>query len=250
MVCLVARFEAAQDADGVLDGRLADQHRLEAPLERRVLFDALAVLVESRRADHAQLTAGQHRLEHVAGVHRAFRRARADDGVQFVDERDDLSLGALDLVQDGLEPLLELAAVFGAGNHRPEVEGDEPLVSQRLGDVAGDDPLCEPLDDGGLSDAGLADQYRVVLGAPSEYLNDAADLGVASDDGVELAAAGALGEVDAVLLKRLVGRLRVGRRHTGVPAHLLERTEKRVRSRAEPTQQRSDLTALVGEANK
>ena len=51
VVDLVALAQAAQDADRVLDGRLADQHRLEAPLERRVLLDVLAVLVERRRAD-------------------------------------------------------------------------------------------------------------------------------------------------------------------------------------------------------
>ncbi len=78
--------------------RLADQHLLEAPLQRRVLLDVLAVLVERGRADHPQLAAGQHRLEHVAGVHRALAgRAGADDGVQLVDEGDDLAVGVLDL---------------------------------------------------------------------------------------------------------------------------------------------------------
>ena len=41
-----------------------------------------------------------------------------DDRVQLVDERDDLAVGLLDLVEDGLEPLLELAAELGAGDHR------------------------------------------------------------------------------------------------------------------------------------
>ena len=54
-----------------------------------VLLDVLAVLVERRRADRAQLAAREHRLEHVAGVHRALGRARADERVQLVDEQDD-----------------------------------------------------------------------------------------------------------------------------------------------------------------
>ena len=210
VVHLVALLEAAQDADGVLDGRLADQHRLEAALQRGVLLDVLAVLVEGGRADHPQLAAGQHRLEHVAGVHRALALAGADDGVQLVEEGDDLPVGVLDLLQDGLEPLLELAAVLRAGDHRAEVEGDELLVAQRLGDVAGDDPLGQPFDDRGLADAGLADQHRVVLRTPGEHLDDAADLGVPADHRVDLAGAGALGEVDAVLLQGLVGLLGVG----------------------------------------
>ena len=48
---LVALLQPAQDRDRVRDGRLADEDRLEAPLERGVLLDVLAVLVERRRAD-------------------------------------------------------------------------------------------------------------------------------------------------------------------------------------------------------
>ena len=47
------------------------------------------------------------------------------------------------------------------------------------------DAAGEPFDDRGLSDAGLADQDRVVLGAAREDLDDAADLLVAPDDRVE-----------------------------------------------------------------
>ena len=100
-----------------------------------------------------------------------------------------------------LQALLELAAVHRTGDERRDVEGDELLVLEALGDVARDDALGEPLDDGGLADAGLADQHGVVLGAAGEHLADAADLAVAPDDGVELALLGAVGEVDPELLE-------------------------------------------------
>ena len=93
VVHLVALLQPAQDRDRVLDRRLAHEHLLEAALERGVLLDVLAVLVERRRADHAQLTAGEHRLDHVAGVDRTLGPARADDRVQLVEERDDLAVG-------------------------------------------------------------------------------------------------------------------------------------------------------------
>ena len=125
--------------------RLADQHRLEPALQRRVLLDVLAVFVQCGRADHAQLAAGQHRLEHVAGVHRALALAGADDGVQLVEERDDLAVAALDLLEHALEPLLELAPVLRAGDHRAQVEADQPLAAQatparRRRRCAGPDP--------------------------------------------------------------------------------------------------------------
>ena len=97
-----------------------------------------------------------------------------------------------------------------------------PLVLQALGHVAADDALGEALDDGGLADAGLADQDRVVLGAAREHLDDAADLLVAADDRIELALARELGEVAAVLLERLVGGLGIRRRDALVAAHLLQ----------------------------
>ena len=61
VVDLVLLLQAAQDGDGVLDGRLAHQHRLEAALERGVLLDVLAVLVERGRADGMQLAAREAR---------------------------------------------------------------------------------------------------------------------------------------------------------------------------------------------
>ena len=212
VVRLVAILEPAQDRDRVLDDRLAHHDRREPALERRILLDGLAVLVERGRADQPQLAAREHRLEHVAGIHRAVAgRAGADDGVQLVDERDDLPVAVADLGEHGLEPLLELAAILRAGDHRRQVERDQSLAPQRFRHVAGDDPLRQAFDDGGLADAGLADQHRVVLGTPAQHLHDPADLGVPADDRVELALARLRGEVDAVLLQGLVGALGLGR---------------------------------------
>ena len=59
---------------------LGAEHGLEAPLEGGVLLDVLAVLVEGRGADAAQLAAGEGGLEEVGGVHRALGGARARPG--------------------------------------------------------------------------------------------------------------------------------------------------------------------------
>ena len=53
------------------------------------------------------------------------RCAGADDVVDLVDEQQDAAVALLDLVQYGLEPLLELAAVLGAGEQRAEVERED-----------------------------------------------------------------------------------------------------------------------------
>ena len=230
VVRLVALLQPAQDRDRVRDGRLADEHRLEAPLERCVLLDVLAVLVERRRADRAQLTAREHRLQQVRGVYGALGRARPDDGVQLVDEEDDLARGVLDLGQHGLQSLLELAAVLRAREERADVERPDALALEPLGDVAGDDALREPLDDRRLPDAGLADQHGVVLRPAREHLDHAPDLLVAPDDRVELPGLGERGEVAAVLLERLVRALGILRRHLLAAADALQRLEQRARA--------------------
>ena len=209
VVDLVALLQPAQDRDRVLDGRLADEHGLEAALERGVLLDVLAVLVERGGADAAQLAARERGLEHVRGVGRALGGARADDRVQLVDEQDHLALRLGDLAQHRLQAVLELAAVLAARDQRADVERDQAAVLQALGHVAGDDALGEALGDRGLADAGLADQHRVVLGAPREHLDHAADLLVAADHGIDLALARDVGEVAAELRERLVLRLGV-----------------------------------------
>ena len=161
---LVAVAQALQDLDRVGDGRLLDLDRLEPALERGVLLEVLAVLVERGGADGLELTAGEHRLEDDGGVDRALGGTRTDERVQLVDEQDDVAAGA-DLLQHLLEALLEVAAVAGAGDERAEVERVELLALRASRARRRRRCLGEALDDRGLADAGLADQHRVVLGA-------------------------------------------------------------------------------------
>jgi hypothetical protein len=151
--------------------------------------------------------------------------------VELVDEEDDPALAVLDLLQDGLQPLLELAAELGARDERAEVQRDDALVLEPFGHVAAHDALGEALGDRGLADARLADEHGVVLRPPAEHLDDAPDLVVATDDGIELAGPRLGREVPAVALERLVRALGVGRRHALAPANALERLQQGPRDR-------------------
>src|SRR5207247_2231285 len=77
--------------------------------------------------------------QQVRGVHRPFGGPGPDDRVELVDEENDLALGVLDLLEDGLEALLELATELRPGDECAEIERDDPFVLQRLRDVAADD---------------------------------------------------------------------------------------------------------------
>ena len=209
VVDLVLVLEPAEDGDGVLDGGLLDEDGLEPPLEGRVLLDVLPVLVEGGGADAAKLPAREGRLQHVRGVHRALGAAGADQRVELVDEADDLAVRLGDLAEHGLQAVLELAAVLRPGDEGAQVERHEALALQALGDVPRHDALGQPLDDGRLADARLADEDGIVLRPSREHLHDPAHLVVPADHGIELALLRELRQVAAVALERLVLRLRV-----------------------------------------
>ena len=222
-----------------------DEHRLEAPRQRRVLLDVLAVFVERRGADAMQLAARQRRLQQVGGVHRAVRLAGADQRVHFVDEQDDAALGRGHFVEHRLQPLLEFAAIFRAGDQRAHVERQQLLVLQRFRHVAVDDAQREALDDRGLADAGLADQHRIVLGAARQHLHRAADFLVAADHRVELARAGGLGEVAGVFLQRVIGVFGARRIGRAALAQIVDRRVQRLRRHAGVGENPARLGALL-----
>ena len=92
-------------------------------------------------------------LSRFDGVHRAFALPGADQRVHLVDEQDDLARRLLDLVEHALEPLLELAAIFRAGDQRAHVERQQAPVLDAVGHVAVGDAQREAFGDRGLADA-------------------------------------------------------------------------------------------------
>ena len=220
VVRLVAGGDVAQDAQRLLGGGRLDDYPLEAAFEGGVRLDVGAVFVEGGGADNLQLAPRQRRLEDVGRVEAPLGRAGPDDGVDLVDEEQRL-LRAAQLLEQLLHPLLELAPELRPGHQRGDVEREEALARQRVGHLARDDAQGQPLDDGALAHARLADEHRVVLLAARENLHDAFNLLLASHHGVDFAVAGQLREVDAELFEQRRGvrtfcRCVVGRRSGGV----------------------------------
>ena len=141
-------------------------------------------VVEPMQRSSPEASAGLSRFD--ASIERAGGRAGADDGVDLVDEEDGVR-GLLHARDDALEPLLELAAELGAGEQRAHVERVDRRLLEDGGHLLLVDAQREPLDDGGLADARLADEERVVLAPPAEDLDRALDLGVAADERVDAA---------------------------------------------------------------
>ena len=98
---------------------------------------------------------------------------------------------------DFLQALFELAAVFGAGDHASQVKHDDALIQQAVRNIFGNNPLRQTFDNGGLTDARLANQHRVILGAAVKDGNDAADLVFTADHRIKLAFARLGGQIGA-----------------------------------------------------
>ena len=81
MVYFVPLLQAAKDRNRVCHAGLPNEYRLKAPLERLVLLDVLAVLVQRGCTYDMQFTASESRLEHVRSIDGTFRRAGTHDRV-------------------------------------------------------------------------------------------------------------------------------------------------------------------------
>ena len=147
------------------------------------------------------LTAAQRGLDDVGGIHRSFGGTSAHNGVQLVDEENDV-LGAANFVHDRLDAFLELAAILGAGHHQGEVQRDDAFLAQNFRHIALGNFLRQTFDDGGLAHARFAEEHGIVLGAAAENLNDALDFVLAPDDRIHFALAGDFRQVAAEGLQR------------------------------------------------
>src|SRR6187401_1041939 len=107
--------------------------------------------------------------------------------MHFVDEQDDAPVRRRHLLEHGLEPLFELAAIFRAGDERAHVERNNALVLETLGDIAANDPAGQTFDNRRLAHARFADEYWIVFRSTREDLDHAPDFLVSADDRIELA---------------------------------------------------------------
>eukprot|EP00958_Prasinococcus_capsulatus_P025343 scaffold4252_cov376-Prasinococcus_capsulatus_cf.AAC.3 len=184
---------------------------LEAALQRGVLLHVLPVLVQSGGPYALQLAPAQHGLQQVAGIDCTTSSATTCSyhGVELINEQDDLPVGIGDLLDHGLQPILELAPELGTCDQGAHIQADYGPTLQCLWDVPLHDALCKSLRDGCLAHSRLSNENWVVFGAARENLNASANFIVPADHRVELARASHLGQVLAVALERFVFGVRI-----------------------------------------
>ena len=239
---LIPFFQSPQNGNGVFHIRLGDQNRLKTAFQCRIFLHMLLILVKGGRADAVQFTTGQCRLEHVGGVHGAFCRTCAHDGVHLIYEKDYGASGFLHRSKYRLEPLFKFATKFRACHHGGNVECGNALVFQAFRHIPGDNALGESLHNGRLARSGFANQYRIVLSAAGQYLYNPTYLFITPDDRIKFSCPRQLSQITAVLLQRLVSGLCIGVIHTLCSAHLLHCLQHRLGGNAHAFQQLGGIT--------
>ena len=197
MVLLVVALDAQQHFVGVFHGWLLDLHRLEPALQGGILLYKLTILGKSSSADHLNFAARERRLQDIRRVHGALTVAGAHQIVHLVNEQNNIALG-LHLVHQTLDPALKLATKLGAGHQCGQVQQIDLFVCQARRHLPLSNANGQPLGNGSLTHARLADQAGVILGTAAQDFNRAGDLLLSADNGVQLAVPSFAGQVGAV----------------------------------------------------
>ena len=164
VMLFVTLLQSSQYAYAACHIRLVHHYRLETTLQSLVLLEILLILVQRSRTYAAQLTTRQRRLQYVGSIHRTLCLTSTHQGMNLVNEQDNLPFGLRHLVYDTLQTLLKLTLIFGTGNQRTHIQRIQLLALQILGHVTPQYTVSQSLDDSRLTRSRFAYQYRVVLG--------------------------------------------------------------------------------------
>src|SRR5271168_5322211 len=125
--------------------------------------------------------------------------------MNFVDEQN--SSRIIDqLLENSLQALLKIAAIFGASKQRTHVERVNLALGQNFRYISFDNAPREPFRDRGFSDTGLANQQWIVFTPTAQRLYHAFKFFFAPDQRINLALNCQLVETDCVVFKRATGR--------------------------------------------
>ena len=200
VVLLVAVLKTVDDRNGVVVVWLANVDRLETPLKCSVLLDMFTILFCRSCTDDLDFSTRQRRLKDGCSIDGALCGACTNDSVNLINE-EDVILGFLQLSNNLLHAVLKLTAILGTSYQTCQVKRPNLLSAQDIRNIARSNELSQALNNGGLTNAGIAQDKWVVLLAAGKNLHDTLNLAVTTDDRVKLFICGKLSKVAAKLLQ-------------------------------------------------
>ena len=129
VMVLVAFLDIVQNLERLLGRRWLHHNALESALQGTVLLYRVAILVKRCGSDALYKSACQSWLHYVGRVHRAWRAAGTNNGVNLVYKHYNVWI-LLKLAQQGLDALLKLSAILCARHNRCHVQTKYALVEE------------------------------------------------------------------------------------------------------------------------
>ena len=96
MMILVTLFQTTEYRDGTHLVRFIHHDCLESAFQCLILLEIFLIFVQCGGTDGAKFATGKCWLEDVCGIHSAFSAAGSYEGVDFIYEENDSSLGSSD----------------------------------------------------------------------------------------------------------------------------------------------------------
>ena len=171
MVFLVFSSDFLENTQAVGKIRSVNRDFLEPSVKRSVLFDNLPEFFRSGGSYALDFTSCERRFQHIGRIQAPACSSRTYNGVEFVDEKDDVRIVGYVLYY-ALEAFLKVSSVFRPGHYGSDVQRDNPLPEHLSWYRTFGYPQGNSLDNRRFSHTRFPDQHRVVLLSPAEDLND------------------------------------------------------------------------------
>ena len=139
--------------------------------------------------------------------------------MQLVDKKNNIPFAFTDFLQHRFQSFFKFPAVFGARYQGAHIQRKNLFVFQSLRHIAPHDTLGQSLDHGRLTNAGFADQHRVVFRLPGQDPNHVANLGVSADHRIQLLISCLFHQILTVFLQCVIGGLRIIAGHPLISPH-------------------------------
>ena len=204
MVVLVTLLQSSQDRDRTCRIRFINHNGLESTFQSFILFEILLIFIECSSTDASQFATSQCRFQDVGGIHCAFAFTCTYKCMNFIDEKDDVTIRLGDFVYDWFQTFLKLAFILGTGYKRTHVERIKLFVLQVFWNIATQYTLCQSFYDSGFTCTRFTYQDRVVLGTTTQYLQYTTNFFITTNYWVELTVAGSVYQVHCIFVKALI----------------------------------------------
>ena len=211
MMYFITFLQATENGNSILYRWFTNHNRLETTLQGSILFNVLAVLIQSSSTNAAQLTTSHHWLQQVAGIHSTVSSTSTYHSMYLINKQQNLSIRFYYLVENGFQSFLKLTPILGTSHQSTHIQGEQGLVLQGLRHIASHNSPSQSLYNSGFTNTWLTNQHRVIFGTAGQNLNGSSNFIITANNWVQLALTSHLSQITAVFFQSLVTILWVGR---------------------------------------